>query len=844
MNRWTFKMAWRDSRPNRKRLFLFVTSILLGIAAIISIGSFGVNLNQAIDNESKTLLGADLLFASTQPFPAEIEAIADSIRGAQAREYLFSSMAFFPKNEATRLVQVRAVAGAYPFYGAMETEPMSAAQTYQSDRFALVDQTLLLQYDAQPGDTIQIGQTSFQVAGKILKIPNQPSISSSLSPRVYLPAKYLDEMNVLERGSRVTRHIYFKMTGEDAPKTIAATYKSLFEKHLIRVETVETRKERISATLDDLYRFLNLVGFVALVLGSVGIASSVHVYAKQKASDVAVLRCLGATAGAAFSVYLLQVIAMTAIGSILGALLGVLVQVALPMILADFLPVPVKPFLVWTEIFKGATVGFIISILFALLPMAGVRKVSPLGAIRAEYEQANPIYRDRARILIFIAIALSVTGYAILQTADFQQGLYFSGGLLLAFLALAGVAKTLTYSARRFFPAAWPYIWRQGLSNLFRPNNQTLALMVVIGLGAFLITTLYLTHETLLGKVTFMAEDNRPNLLLYDIQPDQKEAVGKMIREHGLPILQEAAMVTMRPQQVVGEEVEDILQDSTQLERHRILKWEFRATYRDSLFDSEKILRGEWIGKIHDPNVTVFPVSMEESAVKMFAIELGDTLVWNVQGTPVKSWLASVRKVDWQRIQANFMVVFPVGVLDDAPQIFIAATRVNSTEISAKLQREVVKAFPNVSIIDIELVLQTIDTLLGNVAFAIRFMAMFSIFTGLVVLVSAVIMSRFQRIEESVLLRTLGASRRQVRQIMLIEYFFMGGFSALAGLALAYFCGWALAYFVFDAVFVPGLMPFLAVSLVIVLLTLLIGTLNSRGMLDRPPLEVLRAEGR
>ncbi len=423
----------------------------------------------------------------------------------------------------------------------------------------------------------------------------------------------------------------------------------------------------------------------------------------------------------------------------------------------------------------------------------------------------------------------------------------FAAAICLAFAVLAGMAKIITVVFKRFFPKSWSYVWRQGLANLFRPNNQTLVLMVSIGLGTFLITTLYLSHDTLLEKVTYVGGGDRPNLVLFDIQPDQKEELVELIRAHDLPILQEAPMVTMRISAINGRSVEDILNESANEDSSServsrgLLRWEFRTTYRDTLLDSENIVAGEWQGKVtNDPDVV--PISLEEGAAERLNVAVGDTIVWNVQGVPLTSRIMSLRDVDWERIQANFMALFPEGALEYAPQIYILSTKAANIEKSAELQRAVVQAFPNVSIIDLALILNTLDTFLSKISFVIRFMAFFSIFTGLIVLAAAVITSRYQRIQESILLRTLGASRKQVIRIMVVEYIFLGGFAALTGLILSYLGGWALAFFVFDSVFVPTLLPFVIVIAVVVGLTIGIGMLNSRGILDRPPLEVLRLE--
>lgn len=835
-------MAWRDSRTHRKRLLLFMTCIVLGIAALVAIGSFGENLEKAIDEQAKTLLGADLLLASLQPFAPESEALFDSLGGEQAREITFASMALFPKTGDTRLVQVRALKGNFPFYGKLLTEPPPAAAEFQSSARALVDEALLLQFDAAVGDSIKIGEKIFAITGKIKSIPSEPPIASTFSPRVFIALDEVDETGLVQRGSLVNYRVYFKFDDNRDVAQLEEAIEPHRNRYRLRVDTVAERKEDVGEALGNLYRFLNLVGFVALVLGSIGVASAVHVYTKQKLSNVAILRCVGARARDTFLIYLIQVAAMALAGSLIGAFVGVGIQIFLPEVFQDFLPVQIETIVSLPAILQGVGVGLLLAMLFALLSLIAVRNVSPLLALRASFEENTSVKKDKLRWIIFGALILAVTAFAILQTQNLVFGLSFAGAMALAFAVLAGVAKAITVLTKRFFPQHWPYIWRQGLANLYRPNNQTLVLLLSVGLGTFLITTLYLSHSSLLQKVVFAGGGDRPNLILFDVQPDQKEEVADLVRSFQLPILQEAPMVTMRIQSLKGRTVEDILNDSTRTASRGLLNWEYRTTFRSNLFESEEIVAGKWVEHVGE-DTPVIPISFEESAAQRLGVIVGDTIVWNVQGVPLTTAVASLRKVDWQRIQANFMVVFPEGVLENAPQIFILSTRAETTENSAELQRAVVRAFPNVSMIDLALVLNTFDAFLSKIAFVIRFMAFFSIATGLIVLAAAVITSRYQRIQESVLLRTLGATRKQVTRIMIIEYIFLGGFAALTGLLLSYLGGWALAYFVFDVLFLPTLLPFVIVLLTVIGLTVLIGVLNSRGILDRPPLEVLRVEG-
>jgi putative ABC transport system permease protein len=272
-----------------------------------------------------------------------------------------------------------------------------------------------------------------------------------------------------------------------------------------------------------------------------------------------------------------------------------------------------------------------------------------------------------------------------------------------------------------------------------------------------------------------------------------------------------------------------------------IFNREYRVTFRDSLISSEKLKQGKWTGKYEAGKGPIY-VSVEERLATRNHIKIGDTMIWNVQGSVMPTIVGSLREVDWNRIQTNFLVVFPAGVLEEAPQFHVLMTRVPNVEASAKFQQAVVRAYPNVSIIDLNLVLSVIDEILGKIGFVIRFMALFCLTTGLVVLIASVLISKYQRMRESVLLRTLGASRQQIFSITALEYFFLGTLAALAGILLSVLGSWALAYYVFETPFRPSPLPILWVFLSVVGLTVLIGIANSRFVVNKAPLEVLREE--
>jgi len=837
---WLCKMAWRDSRKNRSRLFLFISSIIFGIAAIVAIYSFRHNLQKDVDEQAATLLGADLVLRSNDSVSSGSKMIFDTIGDRRSTERTFASMAYFPKDSGTRLVQVRALSGGFPYYGSIETTPVEAGFSFRNRKEAVVDKTLMLQFNAKVGDSIKLGDVSFLIAGSLDKAPGQTGLTSSVAPIVFIPLQYLEQTGLTKTGSRINYNYYYKY---DKPVDIKAAIDKIqptLGREGMNYDTIETEKENIGRFFADLTRFLALVGFIALLLGCVGVASSIHVYVREKISSIAIMRCLGARASQAFLIYLVQITGIGLIGSLIGATLGVFIQRVLPVVFKDFLPFEITVSISWPAILQGLALGLIISLLFALLPLISTRKISPLNTLRISGEN-NSLIRDPFAWLIYGFIILFVTGFTYLQLGYWMPSIFFTAGVIIAFLILTAVAFILMWVIRLVIRSSWSYLWRQGFANLYRPNNQTIILIVAIGLGANFICTLSFVQDMIIKRITLSASGNQPNMVVYDIQAQQEKSLVSFTQQRNLPIIQRVPIVTIRLQEINGKTSRDVKNDTSLHYSRWAFNSEYRVTYRDYLTESEKITSGKWIGKADTTNKYI-PVSLEERFAKSVPIKLGDSLLFNVQGMMVPAVVESLRDVDWNRIQTNFRVVFPTGVLEDAPQFHVLLTRVPSKEASASYQQAVVQNFPNVSIIDLQLILAVLDDVLSRIRYVIHFMAGFSIITGIIVLISSVRISKYRRIEEAVLLRTLGASRRQILTIAALEYFFLGVLSALTGILIAIASSWLLAKYQFRFPFNPDFLPAVIIFLIIVIITVVIGLFNSREVLNKPPLEVLRAE--
>jgi putative ABC transport system permease protein len=844
---WLFRMAWRDSRRNRSRLFLFISSIILGIAALVAVYSFKENLQRDIDEQAKMLTGADLIIDSRKIPGKHILAMLDTLGNQRSAERSFASMLYFVKSQQSRLVQIRALQGEYPYYGEIETTPAAAGKSFKTGhRTALVDKTLMLQFNAKTGDSIKVGELSFKIEGAIDKVPGQTGIAATVAPVVYIPLQYLEQTGLTEIGSRIQYKYYFKFNDPGAVDKILKRIQQRLEKEGLEVETVASKKEDTGRSFKDVNKFLALSGFIALLLGCIGVGSAIQVYIREKLSAIATLRCLGVKSSEAFLIYLIQITAIGLTGAIGGALLGTIIQFLLPAVLKDFIPVEISVQISWWAVGQGILLGFVISILFALPSLLSVRHISPLNALRLSFEKSTN-KADPLKWLVYLLIVLFVLTFTRLQMSTWLQALAFTGGILVSFALLFIISRLLMWIVRNILPRRTGYLWRQGFANLYRPNNQTLMLTVSIGLSTAFIATLFFVQGILINRITLSSGSNQANMVLFDIQSNQKDEVDKLVSSYQLPVINQVPIVTVRIEEINGKTAlalaaADSSETSGKQEpSQRAFRAELRVTYQDSLTNTEKVTAGKWIGHVKPPENIVY-VSLEENYARRIHVDVGDHIVFNVQGMLIATIVGSIREVNWNRMQTNFRVVFPTGVLEDAPKFHVLMTHVPSGRISADFQASIVHRFPNVSVIDLGLILKVLEELLSKIGFVIRFMATFSMATGWIVLLSAVLTSKGQRLRESVLLRTLGASRKQILTITAIEYFFLGAVAAGAGMILALVGSWALATFSFTASFNPPIVPTTIFFISIVFVVVVTGVFSSRKVLNHPPLEILRKD--
>ncbi|MCC7003202.1 MAG: FtsX-like permease family protein [Gemmatimonadaceae bacterium] len=837
------RLAWRESRTARRRLLLYMSSISLGVAALVAIDSYSSNVQDSIATQSRALLGGDINLRARNGFTPGLDSLLDSLGTAgypSARIVSFASMATVARSGGTRLAQVRAVSPGYPFYGEVITEPANTWADMHEGANAYVDPSLLIGLDARVGDTLVVGFARFVIRGSLTNVPGDPGIAATIGPRIFIPEKYLAQTQLLGLGSRAEYEAVLKLPDDVESPRWVAPLRPRFEGAGVRVRTVVENEIDLTDAISQLSRFLSVIGLVALLLGGIGVASGVNAFVQRKIDTVAVLRCLGASSKQVLTIYLLQAGVMGLLGAAIGAVIGVGIQYIVPSLLGDFLPVDVSVTLVPSAIALGLAIGVWVAVVFALRPLLVLRRVSPLQAIRRDDAALSASRRrDSWTWITNLGLVVSVLILAIDRAESTQQGLVYAVAIFMSIGALYASAALLSSLARRLVSARLPYVVRQGIANLYRPANQTRSVILALGFGSFLVTTIVLVQTNLLRVFEVTAEASRGNLVFFDVQASQRRGLDSLIRAQGHDVVSATPIVTMRIAGVNSMPTEQWAAKQGIPARFWALRREYRSTYRDSLKATEKLLTGAWFPTAA-PTDTMFEFSMETGVADDLKLSLGDTVTWDVQGVSVRARLTSTREVDWGRFEPNFFAVFQTAAIEQAPQQFVLVGDVASDSAVAQVQRASVKVFPNVASIDLSLVRRTIGQIVDKVTLTVRFLALFSLAMGVPVLFSAVAATRRDRLREGVLLKTLGATRAQIGRILLSEYALLGLLGALSGMVLSIGGAWALVTFVFDGTFVLAVGPALAIAGTMVLLAVGIGVLTGRDVFRETPMAALR----
>ncbi len=840
------RMAVRETRASWRRLLFFFICIAVGVAAIVALRSVIQSVRGVFGREARSLIAADVLITTTREWTPEARAIIDrrlTEAGATARtDSVETPTMVRPADEsrtATRMVELRAVQGEFPLYGSIELED---GQTYThallEHQGALVRPELLTTLDIKVGDQIVIGQEAFTIRGVIKKEPGRRVGSFSLGPRVLIDYDDLAAANLLTFGSRARRVTLARVPDAGIDPLIEAL-RADFKDEFVNARSYRASDDEIGRDFDRAENYLSLIGLVIVILGGIAVSSVTRVFVLQKMRSIAVLKCVGARSGQVITVYLLQVMTLGLAGSLLGVALAKAAIASIPYVLppaTSSLLSEVQYGVTWSAIVQGIGIGILVSLLFSIVPLLQVRSVKPSLLLR---DESRPAQRDWVRLIAVILVSAGLVALTAWQAASLNVGLVVCAG----FAALAGVllaAGRLLVGAVAPLANARSFSLRHAVLHLSRPGNQTRVVLLAVGLGAFFIVGVRSLQGSLLEEFSMESAENAPDMFLMDVQRDQTEAVNAFLRDPA------SGAGTFRLIPVLRARVTGVSGRNTQLESFDdvramgSLAREYTITYRDHLESNERLSDGHfWDSPAEDAEV-----SIEQGIHDRFQINVGDTMRFDILGRTVSARVTSVRAVDWRDSRnGGFMFVFRPGVLDGAPQTFIAPLKgPDGVQQRAKFQHALVERFPNVSVIDFQEILTMVRDAMSRITLAITVVGGLVLFSGGLILIGAVAMTKFQRVYEAAVFKTLGASTVTIAKMLLFEYGVLGMLAGIVGSLGAVALTWGVSRYALEIPWRPFLGEHLVGVLVTALLVAAIGVLSSLDVLRNKPLATLRAE--
>jgi putative ABC transport system permease protein len=702
----------------------------------------------------------------------------------------------------------------------------------------VVAQNLLDRLGLQIGDSLRIGESTLTIADVVLSEPDQPIDFFGLGPRVFLTADDLQATGLVQLGSRISYRALLRVSAESQLDAVAARLSAVADPAQVRVDTYRTNQFTVQRFFDHFLTFLSLIGIFTLLLAGIGIQSSLSAFIREREGTIAILRTIGATGRFIMRQFYGVAALLGLAGTLIGLALGALLQWVFPLVFRPFLPPQVEFILSLRAILEGILLGFFVVTIFTILPIYQLQAYKPHFIFRKEESVAAPgaaFFLAQALILLF----LSGMTFRHLQNA--QRTAYFAAGIVGLVLVITMLARAILLVLRRQKIARLEV--RQALRGLFRPRNATTGIIVTLAASLSVLFTLFLIERNLDASFVGAYPEDAPNIVLLDIQPDQRDGIRQMLGGQA----EFVPLVRARLQRINGvalasstDRAQDQNRDPDNDGPPRLDSLQ-PVTYRNDLAPSERLLAG---GKIFSLEGTeVAQVSIAESLLQEYPFQIGDRLQFDVQGVALEAQLTSIRAVssDEAGFTPVFNFVFREQDLAGAPQTIVTTARIPDAEV-AQFQNRLVAAYPNVTVIDIGAAIDVLAKLVADITIIIRFFTAFSIVAGVLIIISSVLATRFARIQESVYYKVLGAKRRFVLRVFALENIFIGLVSALLALFLSQLAGWILVTQVFELSYTAYWGSSFLLMLFTVGLVTAVGLLASISILKKKPMTFLREQ--
>ncbi len=875
------KIAAREMHSSRGKFFFVILSVAIGVAALTGVRGFSSSFRATLLNRARSIMAADLSARSTQlPTPDEIRGLAqiqaEGIALTTVTETV--SMASAARTLDPLLVSLKAVDPAhYPFYGTVELDPAgSLAQVLTPDSVVVADD-LLVRLKLKVGDQLKIGDKLFRIAAVVANEPDRLSSSFAAGPRVLISREGLAQSGLLKPGNRSGERYLFKVpppaNGRPISDAAVASLKDRLIHLLPEAQVIDYRETNpaLTAGLDQATSLLSLMSLVALVLGAVGVAMAMRAHLAQRLDTIAIMKSLGATSAQVIKIYLLQTLLLGAAGGLLGVLLGLGVQLAFPYLLASLINVRTELHLDPRAIAAGFGAGILTTLLFTLPPLLDIRGVrpililrravddldQPLGRILLASLRGQPLteshatlsqillYRLRknlAQILAFVLILAGLSFIAARVSDSPQVGKWFSLGLVGVLLILL-LASFLVLTSLKYFLSRTrlhlPSILRHGLANLYRPGNPSSALLAALGLGVMQIMLVFLMQHAVVQQLQLSSTPNLPNIFLVDVA-DSEIAGVRTLLEHSPAVTAPPELLPVVTSRVLAIDGVPTSQIKTRNFPHRMLQ-SINLTYSEAPPPGTTITSGKWWTPAQSAAADQHPlVAVAERPAQRLNLHLGSVIRFAAQDQQFDATVAAFTKSDGQHAYSRAEFILPQRALAGLPVIWYGGVHAEPSKVGL-LQRALYANFPTVTVINVAEALETIRSVVVQIIYVVQFLAAFSIFAGIVILASSIAGTRYRRIREVVVLKTLGATRARIAGIFSIEFAVLG---LVAGAVGVFFANVIVKYLL-RTLTLPhhiewgfSLLGLLATAA----LTVATGWLASHRILGQKPLEVLREE--
>ncbi len=776
------KIAFREMRSAPAKFSFVILAVAIGIAILTGVQSAGASLKSLLLRNTRQLIAADLqaqVWALPSPQQISRAQALGQQYGQMTRVTEAVSMAGSYKQRFPQMVSVKAVDPAhYPYYGDFHLEPPERLRKLiANDHSVVVTRELEIRLKVKPGDLLRIGGHDYNITGTIVSEPDRLASGFGPGMRVIMSREGLERSGLIQFGSRAAQRFLFKLNPGVDMNALRSELKATLPHSYIT--DYQQGSPAIGRAIDITTGFLSLISLISLIVGSLGVGMAMYSHLRQRMDSIAIMKAVGARSQQVITIYLIQTLSLGIAGACLGTVAGALIQRVFPILIRKY--ASQLPPLEWSASFtvQGLAVGILATLLFALPPLLSLRQVKPALIFRREMSEESPTLRRRLKgFPAIVAIAAAITCIARWLSGTWIAAAYFVVGLLIALAVLAAIATLLLWILRRLLRHGGPRIpivLRHGLANVYRPGNQARAVLVALGIGVMFTATTYLLERSVLHEIEVDGPGREGNLFLLDIH-DVNGVQRLLDRQPGVEGKMEVAgyiVARMVSRNGAGPERMGLTPE------RRNQTGAVRITTAASVPDGLSVKQGHWwTTDSSEPQLAV-----SEEAQKDFKLRLGDRLVFQIAGHMVEAPLVAVfRRED--RSPVRYDLVFPQHALRGMPVTYFAAVHAKPGSIP-EIEAALFDAFPTVTAMDLADVLARIEEAVNEFALAIRFVAAFAIAAGAIILASSIAATRYRRVREVAILKTLGATRARITAIYSAEFTILGAVSGLIGALLA-----------------------------------------------------------